>query len=108
MLFLCSLKYNTGIGVNKFISGDSWNDVVSYCQTTQMTLMSISVSQQNIMVNDTQQQTLYNLGIKDEITKVISNYTIYDSYTNVLNWINSQSEKTLVSLTSQKIEFIQI
>jgi hypothetical protein len=108
MLFLCSFTNNTGIGINKYISGNSWNELISYCQTSQMTLMSVNVSQQNIIINNTQQQTLFNLGIKDEITKFVSHYTIYDSYTNVLNWINNQSGKSLVTLSSQKIEFIQI
>jgi hypothetical protein len=108
MLFLCSFTNDTGVGIYKYISGNSWNDVISYSQTTQMNLKSISVSHQNIIINDTQQQTLFNLGIRDEITKFISNYIIYDSYTNILNWINNQSEKTLVTLTTQKIEFIQI
>jgi hypothetical protein len=108
MLFLCSFTNNVGVGVNKYISGTSWNEVISYCETTQLTLKSINISQQNLIINDTQQKTLYNLGVKDEITKFISQYTIYDSYTNVLNWINNQQEKTLVTLSSQKIEFVKI
>jgi len=108
MLFLCSFTNNAGLVVNKYISGTSWNEVVSYCETTQLTLKSINISQQNVIINDTQQQTLYNLGVKDEITKFISQYTIYDSYTNVLNWINNQQEKRLVTLSSQKIEFVKI
>jgi hypothetical protein len=107
MLFSCSLQ-SSGSGLIKLISGNTWTACSAYLEGTGDVISSINIQNQNFIPNDTSSDESYNIGLKDDITNALMSYIIYDTYSNVISWVNSQTGKSLQNLTYQKRPFVQI
>jgi hypothetical protein len=107
MLFNCALKIS-GINSNKLISGNTWSSCAAYLEGTGDAISSINIQNQIFIGNNTSSSESYNVGLKDDVTGMSSSYIIYDTYANVISWVNSQTEKRLQNLQYQNIPFVQI
>jgi hypothetical protein len=107
MLFNCALKIS-GINLNKLISGNTWSSCAAYLEGTGDVISSINIQNQNFIGNNTSSSESYNVGLKDDVTNISSSYIIYDTYDNVISWVNSQTGKRLQNLQYQNIPFVQI
>ena len=107
MLFSCSLKIS-GVNSIKLISGNTWSSCAAYLEGTGDVIGSINIQNQNFIGNNTSSSESYNVGLKDDVTSISSSYIIYDTYVNVVSWVNSQTGKSLQNLQYQNIPFVQI
>ena len=107
MLFNCSLKIS-GINSNKLISGNTWSSCAVYLEGTGDVISSINIQKQTFIGNNTSSSESYNVSLKDDVTSIILSYIIYDTYDNVISWVNSQTGKTLQNLQYQNRTFVQI
>jgi hypothetical protein len=107
MLFNCSIQIS-GIGSNKLVSGNTWSSCAAYLEGTGDVISSINIQKQNFIGNNTSSNESYNLTLKDNVTSTTSSYIIYDTYDNVISWVNSQTGKTLQNLQYQNRVFVQI
>jgi hypothetical protein len=107
MLFSCSLKIS-GVNSIKLISGNTWSSCAAYLEGTGDVISSINIQNQNFIGNNTSSSESYNVRLKDDVTSISSSYIIYDTYVNVVSWVNSQTGKSLQTLLYQNIPFVQI
>ena len=107
MLFSCSLKIS-GVNSIKLISGNTWSSCAAYLEGTGDVISSINIQNQNFIGNNTSSSESYNVRLKDDVTSISSSYIIYDTYVNVVSWVNSQTGKSLQTLQYQNIPFVQI
>ena len=107
MLFSCSLQ-SSGTNLNKLISGNTWSSCAAYLEGTGDAISSINIQNQIFIGNNTSSSESYNVSLKDDVTSVILSYIIYDTYDNVISWVNSQTGKSLQNLQYQNIPFVQI
>ena len=107
MLFSCSIQIS-GVGSNKLISGNTWSSCAAYLEGTGDVISSINIQNQNFIGNNTSSSESYNVGLRDNVTSMLSAYIIYDTYDNVISWVNSQTGKSLQNLQYQNIPFVQI
>jgi len=107
MLFSCSLQIS-GVNSIKLISGNTWSSCAAYLEGTGDVISSINIQNQNFIGNNTSSSESYNVGLKDDVTSISSSYIIYDTYVNVVSWVNSQTGKSLQNLQYQNIPFVQI
>jgi hypothetical protein len=107
MLFNCQVQ-SSGASSSKLISGNTWGECVAYLEGTGANILSINVSNQTFIGTNVSSEDAYNVSLKDETTSTTSNYIIYDTYSNVISWVNSQSGKSLQNLQYQKRAFVQI
>jgi hypothetical protein len=107
MLFSCSLQ-SSGSGFNKLVSGSTWTACSAYLEGTGDVISSINIQNQNFIGNNTSSDESYNISLKDNVTSALLTYIIYDTYSNVISWVNSQTGKSLQNLSYQKRPFVQI
>jgi hypothetical protein len=107
MLFNCSLQ-SSGEGVFKLVSASTWSNCASYLEGTGDVINSISVANQNFIGTNVSSGESYNLSLKDNDGVTVTNYIIYDTFSNVISWVNSQSGKTLRNIQYQLRPFVQI
>jgi len=107
MLFSCAIQ-SSGSGLNKLISGSTWSACSAYLEGTGDVISSINIQNQIFIGNNISSNESYNVNLKDNVTMVSLTYLIYDTYSNVISWVNSQSEKSLQNLSYQNRPFVQI
>ena len=107
MLFSCSLQIS-GVNSNKLISGNTWSSCVAYLEGTGDVISSVNIQNQIFIGNNTSSSESYNVNLKDDVTSMSSSYIIYDTYANVISWVNSQTGKSLQNLQYQNRPFVQI
>jgi hypothetical protein len=94
------------------ISGSSWSDCLSYCETTGKEIFSISSNHiQNfsvLILNDSTLDYCFSLTLSEDSTNSRLNYFIFDTFENVLNWLGNQTGKSLIGLQKQNKQFVQI
>ena len=107
MLFNCSLQ-SSGQGVFKLVSASTWSNCASYLEGTEDVIGSITSVNQVFIGTNVSSDESYNVSLKDNDSTTITNYIIYDTFSNVISWVNSQSGKTLRNIQYQLRPFIQI
>ena len=107
MLFSCALQ-SSGTNLNKLISGNTWSSCSAYLEGTGDVISSINIQKQTLIGNNTSSSESYNVNLKDDVTSMSSSFIIYDTYANVISWVNSQTGKSLQNLQYQNRPFVQI
>ena len=107
MLFNVNFK-NGNSFENYAISGDSWSQCLAYCEGTGKDIQSISLYTVTLIVNDSQTTNSYYISLTNNLTNITTFYLIFDTYQNILTWIESQSDSSLTALTYQKRTYISI
>jgi hypothetical protein len=107
MLFNVSL-ISSGIGYTTLVSANTWSDCTAWAEGTGNSIQSINVQQQTLRPINVSSDDSYNVGLKDTITNAISSYIIYDTYTNIDSWIESQPSMSVQTINYQKRTFVQL
>ncbi len=107
MLFNASTISGNTTPQQYIISANSWSECSSYLEGTGKQINSISQFNQILILNDVNSDSYY-VTLKTDATELVSNYLIFDTYSNVIDWINSQSGKSLNNLVYQLKTFISI
>jgi hypothetical protein len=107
MLFNVSLQ-SSGIGYASLVSGNTWNDCLTWAQNTGDLLQSISIQLQTLILNNPSSDECYSVSLKDTITNSLSAYIVYDTYENVNTWIQSQADMSVQNIGYQKRTFVQL
>ena len=108
MLF--SLSYqnasNEQFAVN--LSGSNMSSAILYCESNNFTPLQISyLKNADLLLNNPSTTACYSVGLKDITTGNSSSYLIYDTYSNVNSWIQSQSNKEVSVISLQDRAFVQ-
>lgn len=90
------------------ISASTWSNCLSYCEGTGKELQSISYTSNSLKVVNQSLNYCFSVSLKDDVTGTISNIFIFDTYFNVIAWIDSQSGKSLATLSKQNKQFVSI
>lgn len=107
MLFNCSIQ-SSGEGVFKLVSASTWSNCASYLEGTGDVINSINIANQVLIGTNLSSDESYNVSLKDDVTAESTNYIMYNTFSNVISWVNSQTGKTLRNLQYQKRPFVQI
>jgi len=107
MLFNVSFKNGNSLE-NYAISGNSWSQCLAYCEGTGKEIQSILLYNTTLIVNDSQTTDSYFIALSNNLTEISKTYLIFDTYQNILTWIESQSDSSLTSLSYQKRTYISI
>lgn len=107
MLFNVSTGVSGQPGESFLISGSSWASCVAYFEGLGKNLISIVLTDDIVIKNNTS-DVCFLVSMRDNLTNTAYRYTIYDSFDNVAIWLNSQSDKTIQTLTKQNKQFVTI
>jgi len=109
MLFTVSAK-NVDQSIDLYaISATSWSNCVSYIEDTGKEIQGINLLPiDNIILNNTSLNGMFQIILKDITTQETSNNFIYDTFENSSTWAQNQSNKEVVNVQYQKRSFIAI
>ena len=108
MLFNCGVQPTGASTEVKLISGNTWGECVAYLEGTGDAIQAINVQNVILIPNDTSSSNSYAVTLKDNVTGTQVYYIIYDTYANVISWIQSQTGKTVQTLSYQNRQFVQL
>jgi hypothetical protein len=89
------------------LSGANMSSAILYCDANNFVPQQILLQNFDLLLNNPSQSTCFLVVLKDNSTGNPSTTMIYDSYSNVNSWIQSQSNKTLVNLALLNRPFVQ-
>ena len=108
MLFSLSYKNASNEQFAVYLSGTNMSSVILYCDSNNFTPLQVSYQlNQNLLLNNPSTTECYSVGLKDTSTDNSTSYLIYDTFENVNNWIQSQSNKQVSVISLQDRAFIQ-
>jgi hypothetical protein len=108
MLFSLSYKNASNEQFTVNLSGSNMSSAILYCDSNNFTPYQISyLLNQNLLLNNPSTTECYSVGLKDTSTDNSTSYLIYDTFENVNNWIQSQSNKQVSVISLQDRAFIQ-
>jgi hypothetical protein len=80
---------------------------ILYCDANNFTPQQISFQNINLLLNNPSLTNAYLVNMKDSETAASSSYVIYDTFSNVQSWINTQTDKVVINVTLQARAFVQ-
>ena len=108
MLFSLSYKNASDEQFSVYLSGTNMSSAILYCESNNfLPLQVVYQINQNLLLNNPSTTECYSVGLKDTATGNSSSYLIYDTYSNVNTWIQSQSGKEVSVISLQTRAFIQ-
>ena len=108
MLFSLSYKNASNEQFSVYLSGTNMSSAILYCDSNNFTPLQVSYQlNQNLLLNNPSSTECYTVGLKDTTTGNSLSYLIYDTYSNVNTWIQSQSNKEVSVISLQNRAFIQ-
>jgi hypothetical protein len=107
MLFNLSYKNNSGEQFSVFLSGSNMSAAILYCDANNFSPIQISIQNSNLLLSNPSSQTSYLVGLKDSVTEATSSIIIFDTFSNVESWINSQTNKIVTTISLQNRAFVQ-
>lgn len=108
MLFSLSYKNASNEQFTINLSGTNMSSAILYCDANNFTPLQISYQiNQTLLLNNPSSTECYSVGLKDTTTGNSLSYLIYDTYSNVNTWIQSQSNKEVSVISLQNKAFIQ-
>ena len=107
MLFNLSYKNNSNEQFSVFLSGSNMSAAILYCDANNFSPIQISIQNSNLLLSNPSSQTSYLVGLKDSVTEATSSIIIFDTFSNVESWINSQTNKIVTTISLQNRAFVQ-
>jgi hypothetical protein len=80
---------------------------ILYCDANNLTPIQVGLQNSNLLLNNPSSNNCYFVGLKDSSTEATSSTIIYDTYSNVESWINSQTNKIVTTISLQNRAFVQ-
>lgn len=108
MLFNVNTGNPGNPGESFLVSGSSWSACVAYFEGLGKNLVSITTQIESLILNQTGTTIYYAVVLKDNDTNSSQTFIIYDTFDNVILWINSQTDKTLTSIQKTNKQFVSI
>ena len=107
------MLFNVNLGTNQnieqlLISGSSWSNCLSYCEGTGKEIQSIANRDTSIIANNITLGYYFSVIIKNNSTSVMSSKLIFDTFENVLIWVDQQTGHTLQSIIKSTTQFVSI
>ena len=108
MLFSLSYKNASDEQFAVYLSGTNMSSAILYCESNNFLPLQVAYQiNQNLLLNNPSTTECYSVGLKDTATGNSSSYLIYDTYSNVNTWIQSQSGKEVSVISLQNRAFVQ-
>lgn len=108
MLFNVNTGTPGSSGESFLVSGSSWSACVAYFEGLGKNLVSITTTIENLIVNVTGVTTCYSVNLRDIDTNSQHSFIIYDTFDNVILWVNSQTDKSLSSIQKTNKQLVTI
>jgi hypothetical protein len=108
MLFTVSFAQPQSTVENYLISGSTWSECLAYCEGTGKPINSITLCSDILVPTNTSLNYSFVFGLRDNVTGDRMVYQVFDTESNVLNWVISQTDKSLISLTKQNKQLVII
>ena len=108
MNFILLLKSGTTTE-SLLVNAPSWSDCLNYAENTGKQVTSMSLFGADYLIIDSSTNTLFSIGLIDNITDGKSIKLLFNTdISSAISWANSQTNKTLSSITSQKITYVAL
>ena len=107
MLFTLIYKNSSNEQTTVNLSGSNMSAAILYCDANNFTPIQIGLQNSDLLLNNPSLNTAYLVGLKDSSTEATSSTIIYDTFSNVESWINSQSNKVVITVSIQNRAFVQ-
>lgn len=107
MLFNLVYKNNSNVSFYITLSGANMSSVIVYCDANDFTPLQILAQNYNLILNDPSLTSCFLVTMKDNSTGNSSSTMIYDTYTNVNSWIESQTNKVVLNMALLNRPFVQ-
>lgn len=107
MLFTLSYKNSSNEQSTVNLSGSNMSAAILYCDANNFTPTQIGLQNVILLANNPSSPNCYLVSLKDSTTEATSGYIIYDTYTNIETWINSQTNKIVTTISLQNRAFVQ-
>lgn len=91
------------------ISGSSWSNCLSYAEGTGKEILSIqNQNGSEVTIIGTLTENSYILTLKDNVTLSTSYEIVYSTFGDMILWVQSQTDKTLMSMNIQQRQFVTL
>ncbi len=107
MLFSVVYKNASNQQFYSTISGANMSSVIVYCDANNLTPEQILLQNYNLILNNPSLTQCYLITLRDVNTEAASTSLVYDSYSGLNSWIQSQTDKTVSNLALLNRAFIQ-
>tara|TARA_R110000868_G_scaffold67277_1_gene199819 strand:+ start:317 stop:655 length:339 start_codon:yes stop_codon:yes gene_type:complete len=94
----------------KIINASSWSTCLAYCEGTGVDIGQILyLANTEVVVNDETTTNCFQVTLKSSTTQLRYNYVVFDtSYNTLQTWINTQTNKLVVSINLQQITYVVV
>jgi len=107
MLFTLSYKNSSNEQSTINLSGSNMSAAILYCDANNLTPIQVGLQNVDLLLNNPSSNNCYLVSLKDSVTEASSGIIIYDTFSNIESWINSQSNKVVTSISLQNRAFVQ-
>ena len=107
MLFNLVYKNNSDAQFYITLSGANMSSVLVYCEANDFTPQQILLQNFNLILNNPSLTNCFLVTLRDNSTGNASSTLIYDTYTNVNSWIESQTNKVVSNMALLNRPFVQ-
>ena len=107
MLFTLSYKNSSNEQSTINLSGSNMSAAILYCDANNLTPIQVGLQNVDLLLNNPSSNNCYLVSLKDSVTEASSGIIIYDTFSNIESWINSQSNKVVTNISLQNRAFVQ-
>lgn len=110
MNFILNLT-DSGLAVNKILNADSWSSCIAYCEGTGFDINNITLLSSNatVVLNNPSSQNCFIILFVSKETNVTYNYFVFDTdFENLQTWLNTQTDKTVLSIQTNKYSYVTV
>ena len=105
MIYQVSLK-STFAPVMKFVVAPTIDICYNHFRDSGRKILSVSEMDYELILNDKETQVCYIVFLSDSHTNYRYKYIIFDTFSNVINWIYQQKEVEVESVSRQFRELV--
>jgi hypothetical protein len=94
----------------KIINASSWSNCLAYCEGIGSEISQIwCLGNMEVIVNDETTTNCFQVVLKSTTTQLQNTYMVFDtSYNTLQTWINSQTNKTVTSISLQQKTYVVV
>lgn len=104
MLYSISYK-DQNLTKQLHISGANISNVIVYCDANNINPSILSIQNSEVVLNNPSSEICYMVVLQDQSENKIS-YQVYDTFSGLVSWINTQTGKTVKNISEQIKPFV--